>query len=424
LKINEIMEASSSIVDFTPSSFTAHDIRYEIPALLTNPSVKVLHLPTDRLDEASIKCILMMLLRDDVGPCIEELRLSHVPIRGENSDRDGRKHSKSPFTQIVSSLKQSTGIKKLTITDTTFNANDTSAVSSILYDIKSLRSLVLRQCGIDYKAASKIACALASNTSVQLFDFSNNPIGNRGVSALAVALEINTSIKKLKLSGTHLGIEGAVAIASVITNNSTLEVLDLSRNSIGDMGSSKIAIALKSNKSVRQLSLRQNFLSDIGAMCISLSLYDNKNLQTILGCNHSIRYLNLCNNEVGKKCMLDIETARRMNLHESEKETIRQKVAFFLNNPSNTSYFGNSMTVECMPYLLSAISNTENITSLYNVVKYVNMPELFEPKSCTGCADSIFSNETDTPSASDKNIAIPAIVQVDDCEPSSALSMN
>lgn len=418
------MEASSSKVDFTPSSFTAHDIRYEIPALLTNPSVKSLHLPTDRLDEASTKCILMMLERDDVGPCIEELCLSHVPIPGENrdSDRDGRKHgNKLPFTRIVLALKHSTGIKKLTIADTTFNANDTSAVASILYDIKSLRSLVLRQCGIDYKATSKIACALASNTSVQLFDFSNNPIGNRGVSALAVALEINTTLKKMKLSGTRLGIEGAVAIASVITNNSTLEVLDLSRNSVGDMGSSKIAIALKSNKSVRQLSLRQNCLSDIGAMCISLTLYDNKNLQTILGCNHSIRYLNLSNNEVGRKCMLDIETARRMNLFESEKETIRQKVAFFLNNPSNTSYFGDSMTVECMPYLLSAISNTENITSLYNVVKYVNMPDLFEPKSCTGCADSIFSNETDTPSAFDKNIAIPAIVQVDDCEPSSLL---
>jgi len=384
------MAVSSIKVDFTPSIFTARDIRYEIPALLTNPSVKALHLPTDRLDDACANCILMILERDDFGPCIEELHLSHELVPRENSDRDRRKHSESIFTRIVLALKHCTDLNKLKIAETTFTANITSAVSSILYDIKSPRSLVLRQCGIDYKAALKISCALASNTSVQLFDFSNNPIGDRGVSALAVALEINTIIKKIKLSGTHLGIEGAVAIALVITNNSTLEVLDLSRNSIGDLGSSKIAIALKSNNSVRQLSLRQNCLSDVGAMCILLSLYDHKNLQTILECNHSIRYLNLSNNDMSKKCMLDIETARRMNLHQSDNETIREKVAFFLTNPRNASCFRDSMTVKYMPYLPSAISNTENITSLYNVVKYVNMPALFEPKPCTGFADSIF----------------------------------
>jgi len=413
------MAASSNKIDFTPSSFTARSIRYEIPALLTNPSVKALHLPTDRLDEACTKCIVMVIERDDVGPRIEDLHLSH--IQGGDNDRDGRKHSEAPFIKIILALKQSIRIKKLSISETALNANEISAVASILYDTKSLRSLVLRQCGIDYKAASKISCALASNGSVQSFDFSNNPIGNRGVSALAVALEINTTIKKLKLSGTHLGIEGAVAIASVITNNSTLEVLDVSRNSIGDMGSSKIAVALKSNKSLRQLSLRQNYLSDVGAMCISLSLYDLKNLRAVLGCNHNIRYLNLSNNEVSRKCLLDIETARRMNLLESEKGTIRQKVAFFLSDPSNTSCFGDEITVKCMPNLLSAIGNTENATPLYHLVKNVNMPALFEPKPCTGTADSIFSIENGTTSSFGEKPAFPAYVEAGTCEPYSPL---
>ena len=385
------------------------------------PFPLALHLSTDRLDEACTKCIVMMLEQDNFGPRIEELHLTHIP--DENSEHHSRNRNKAPLIQIVLSLKHSTRIKKLVISETALNANEISAVASILYDIKSLRSLVLRQCSIDHRAASKISCALASNKSVESFDFSNNPLGSRGVSALAVALEINTTIKKLKLSGTHLGIEGAVAIASVITSNSTLEVLDLSRNSIGDMGSSKIAIALRSNKAVRQLSLRQNALSDVGALCILLSLYDSKNLQAILNCNHSIRYLNLSNNEVGRKCLLNIETARRMNLPESEKETIGQKVAFFLNNQSNTSCFGDGMTVKCMPYLLSAVGNTENITPIYNLVKNVNMPAIFEPKSCTSkgsAADSIFSSENSA-STHGKKTGIPTFVQVDACQPYSSL---
>lgn len=289
--------------------------------------------------------------RDDVGPRIEELHLSHIP--GES--KEGRKHGVTPLVQIITSLKHNQ-IRKLILSETDLNAHEVSVVASILYDIKSLSSLVLRQCGIECKAATKISCALASNASVQLFDFSNNPIGNRGVSALAVALEINTTIRKLKLSGTNLGIEGAVAIASAITNNSTLEVLDLSRNSIGDMGSSKIAVALKSNKSIRQLSLRQNYLSDIGAMCILLALYDAKTPQTIIDCNHSICYLNLSNNDLGRKCVLDIETARRFNLLKSEKETMQQKVAFFLNDQTNLSCFGESMTVKKKTSRLSTTS--------------------------------------------------------------------
>lgn len=409
------MMASSSKIDFTPSSFTEREIRYEIPALLTNQSIKVLHLPTDRLDQACTKCIVMILERDDVGPQIEELHLSHTR-RDENNGRSN-KNSESPFIQIVQSLKHSTRIKKLVISETPLDASEISAVASILYDIKHLSSLVLRQCGIDHKGASKIACALASNKSVKSFDFSSNPVGNRGASALCVALEINTTIKKIKLSGAHLGIEGAVAIASAITSNSSLEVLDLSRNAIGDMGCSKIAIALKSNKCLQQLSLRQTSLSDIGALCVLLSIYDPKNLQTIIGCNHSVRYLNLNNNEVRRKCLLDIETARSMNLLQTEQERIRQKVAFFLNDESNTSCFKDGMTFKCTPYLLSAVGKNDNITALYHVLKNVHMPAMFEPKPCTGSPDSLFSNENND-ADQEKNRDIPSFIQVDACHPS------
>lgn len=419
------MPSLSSKVDFTSSSFTEREIRYEIPSLLTNSSAKVLHLPVDRLDEASTKCVVMILERDDVGPQIEELHLSHSRS-GENSGRGRRKYEDTPFTQIIASLIKSTRVKKLVISETALNyASEISAVATMLYDVKSLRSLVLRQCGLDHKAVTKLSCALASNTSLESLDISNNPIGNRGASGLGVGLEINTSLKKLKLSGTQFGIEGAVAIATALKSNSTLEVLDLSRVPIGDTGASKIAMAMKSNNTLRQLGLRETSLSDVGALCILLSIYDCKSLNAILKCNHSLRYLNLSNNEVSRKSIRDIDTALTMNLlqgqgmshAQTEKGVIRQKISFFLNAESNTSCFGENMTLQCMPHLLSAIGNNENMTSLYNVVKRVNMPTMFELRHPpSGSADSLFSNETnrkpDRNGSHDKNNCIPAFIEL------------
>ncbi|KAL9181459.1 hypothetical protein ACHAXT_010264 [Thalassiosira profunda] len=407
-------------VDFTAPAFTPREIRYEVPALLASPDVKVLHLPVNRLDGASAKCIAMMLENDAFGPQIEELHLSDTQRCSDASD-DGASHDgKSSFTRIASSLKCSS-VKKLVLSETPVDHSQISALASMLYDVQSLKTLVVRQCGLDHRAATKISCALASNKSVESFDFSNNPLGNRGIASLAVALEINTTLKKLKLSGTHTGIEGAVAISQAIkSSNSSIEVLDLSRNAFGDMGASKLAIALKSNKVIRQLSLRQTQLSDVGALCILLSLYDDKSLQSIINCNHAVRYINLSSNdEVTKKCLLDIEAARTMNLQPTELETVREKVAFFLNEESNTSYFGDEasgdgIALKCMPNLLSAIGSTGKVTALYNVVRNVHMPALYESKPCVS-ADSLFSNDENDATDHKKKDAVPAFIQIDSC---------
>lgn len=383
LAATKSMAASSSRVDFTPLRFTSRAIRYEIPALLTNTEVKSLHLPVDRLDEDSSKCIIMMLKQHDFGPRVEEIHLSRIP--DENSHHD-RRHRAS-LVRIVLSLKHSAQLKKLVISETSLNDNEISAVASMLYDSKSLRSLVLRQCDIDHRSASTIACALTKNTALESCDFSNNPIGDAGVSALAVLLERNASVKKMKLSGTRLGPKGAAAIAPAISSDSHLEVLDLSRNSIGDVGSGKIAVALKSNKKMRQLSLRQNDLSDVGGLCLLLSLYDGNNLPSIVDSNHTLHHLILSHNKVGRKCLRDIERVRSMNLLESERETIRQKVAFFLTDRARASGFGGDVMTKmptlarCMPDLLAVVANTEHITALYHLVKAVDPSILFEPKN-------------------------------------------
>ena len=276
-----------------------------------------------------------------------------------------------------------------------------------------------------HRGATKISCALASNKSLVSFDFSNNLIGNKGASSLCVGLEINTTLKKLKLSGANVGIEGAIAIASAISNNSSLEVLDLSRNRIGDMGASKIAIALKSNNTLHQLSLRQNSISEVGALCISLALYDPKHLERILSNNHSIRYLNLNDNEVSRKCLSGIEYQLRMNLRQTEKETVRMKVSFFLRDERATSCFveDDTWTLQCMPSLISSITNTDTahslsgqMTSLYNLLRNVHMPVMFETRQRRQqnvlATDSLFSDDNIN-SIRSKDDAIPSFIQID-----------
>ena len=455
--------SSSSKIDFR-LCLTAHEIRYEIPALITNKSTKaVLHVPTDCLDDASTKCIVLVLQRDDIGPRIDELHLSHSQTNDEENVRTrtrckDKDRNEDPFFQIIQSLKQSIQIQKLVISDTSLNISEISALSSVLYDISSLSSLVLRQCSIDHRyvrfrvyhiityglhcliscyfslnnthrGATKISCALASNKSLISFDFSNNPIGNKGASSFCVGLEINTTLKKLKLSGANVGIEGAISIASAISNNSSLEVLDLSRNRIGDMGASKIAIALKSNNTLHQLSLRQNSISEVGALCISLALYDPKHLQRILSNNHSIRYLNLNDNEVSRKCLSGIECQLRMNLRQTEKETVRMKVSFFLRDERATSCFvedDKTWTLPCLPYLISSIGKTDTayslsgqMTSLYNLLRNVHMPAMFETRQRQQnvlATDSLFSDDNIN-SIRSKDDAIPSFIQIDQAAP-------
>mmetsp|Transcript_10167 Transcript_10167/g.21847 ORF Transcript_10167/g.21847 Transcript_10167/m.21847 type:complete len:469 (-) Transcript_10167:2059-3465(-) len=363
-QLNAIKSTIES-VDFTAQSFSEHDIRCQLPALLVNPSVKVLHMPLNRLDHVSAKCIAMMLERNDVGvgPPVEELHLSHVHEKGDEPTCEG-------FIEIISALGNSTRVKKLVISDPNLNYSEVSSISSILFNIKSLSSLVLRDCGINHKGLSKISCAIASNESLESLDVSNNPLGNGGISSLVVALEINARIKKLKISGTQMGgVEGGNAIATLLTGNSPLEVLDLSRNHIGDIGASKIAIGLKSNKSLLQLSMRRNALSTVGILCFQLALFNSKNIGTIIKSNHTLRYLNIDNNICENEEVSKVLGFVRMNLPRLEKEVISGKLAWFLSFEHGASDL-EEIGVGCTPLLLSSIGKTGNLKAMNYLLKH------------------------------------------------------
>jgi Ran GTPase-activating protein (RanGAP) involved in mRNA processing and transport len=170
-----------------------------------------------------------MMMKNNVGPPIEELHLSDLPTEEQQIEAELKRKISS---MIISSLKQNKKIKKLLIApQAVLHQSIPSSIATILYDNTVLKSLILRGCGISHVGATKISCALASNTSITVIDLSNNSLG-KGICSVALALELNNTIQKLKLSGTGTGREGGEAIVEALTVNKSLAVLDMGRNSL------------------------------------------------------------------------------------------------------------------------------------------------------------------------------------------------
>lgn len=397
-------------VDLRPSTFTSIAIRnVMLPLMTTSLSIRVLHLPMDRIDLVCAKSIMIMM-ENNVGPPIEELHLSNLPEEDHNSESG---HSRKISSMIISSLKQNKRIKKLFFApqaQAVLHQSVPSSIAAILYDNTVMKSLILRGCGISHAGATRISCALANNASITVLDLSNNPLSNTGICSVALALELNTTIQKLKLSGTDIGREGGEAMVEALGINKSLQVLDMSRNSLDDQVITKLARSLKQNKSLRQLSLRSNTFSTIGGICLSFALYDSANLQTVLECNHTLQYLvlDINSNKLSRDCLKHANKALRMNARSStENEVIRKKVSsFLLESESNSlclrDHFKEKTTLQRLLLLPNVLWSMNNSTSvLYYLLKNLavhsviatSCPGVIPPIITTSSSDSMFSTD-------------------------------
>lgn len=74
-------EKSIDTVDLRSSEFTTTAIRTVLLPLLTNSSVRSLYLPIDRVDLICAKTLVIMI-QNNIGPPIEDLYLSNMPLEG------------------------------------------------------------------------------------------------------------------------------------------------------------------------------------------------------------------------------------------------------------------------------------------------------------------------------------------------------
>ena len=116
-----------------------------------------------------------------------------------------------------------------------------------------LRVLNLGVCDVTAETAKDLACALTSNTTIEILRLSSNRIGPAGAEALADALMRNRTVREIYLCTNGVG-EGAVAFVPVIESNMQLVELDLDQNGISSQSQAILDTANKHRK--RPLRLR------------------------------------------------------------------------------------------------------------------------------------------------------------------------
>ncbi|CAM9228251.1 unnamed protein product [Ectocarpus sp. 13 AM-2016] len=95
-----------------------------------------------------------------------------------------------------------------------------------------LRTLLLRDVGMDDGEAEGVASFLALSVRLENLDLSENQLHVRGARYLAGALHLNGSLSSLLLGHNRIGNEGALLLAASVPHAASLVELDVSSNGL------------------------------------------------------------------------------------------------------------------------------------------------------------------------------------------------
>ena len=130
-------------------------------------------------------------------------------------------------------------------------------------------------------AVTRLAAALAENTTLQSLRLEFNNIGPVGAEHIGIALAENKTLQSLDLGYNKIGPDGTRHIGAALTKNETLQSLDLCANNIDSVGAEHIGLALAQNKSLQSLDLGCNNIGRDGARHIGAALEKNTTLQSL-----------------------------------------------------------------------------------------------------------------------------------------------
>lgn len=175
---------------------------------------------------------------------------------------------------ILSTLHMNPQLVDLEPCGTSTGRNGIAAVASFSpRSSTELRSLDLRNNGIDDEGVKHLTLALAKNGTLQKLDLSHNAsITIRGWLAVSALLESpKSNLQELSLCNNEIDDEGAISFANALTNNCTLKALDLNSNySITNKGWSAFSKILCGTSTINRTYFSNHTIESVSGYSDSL----------------------------------------------------------------------------------------------------------------------------------------------------------
>ena len=136
-----------------------------------------------------------------------------------------------------------------------------SLISEAVRDTVTLKTLILRKCGITSRGAEDLSRALAQNSSLEKLDIGGNSLGDEGISHVAEALKQNTQLKELWIGNCGMTDKGAASLASALSVNNSLKMLHMGgdKRALTEDGLSTISQSLANKSEFVKLAISMGF---------------------------------------------------------------------------------------------------------------------------------------------------------------------
>lgn len=201
---------------------------------------------------------------------------------------------------VAEALTSNRTIRQLIVNNCGFSLNAAIAVATSLGKQSKMGALVLEELQIDRPCLKEAVgeeavdhfarvCGNTNVTSLAALSIKFYGIGDLGARLLGQALTRNVSLVSLNLESNKIGAIGAEALASCIILQAKspsaagpgLKSLRMSYNQIGDDGAIALAEALTQSSTLLELSLKNNSIRRAGLVKIAESLLVNQTIEAI-----------------------------------------------------------------------------------------------------------------------------------------------
>lgn len=172
--------------------------------------------------------------------------------------------SEIPFTEphvemMAALLRKAERLKKLSLCFCFGEGVDLSRIAEALAHNTTLQELKFEACEANMVTLFR---ALAANTTLRLLDLDKSTMSGSSATALANALRQNKGLRTLAME--HCSVDDGMArkFAGAIIQNDALETFELTENRVGALGIAAFCTALKKNHALKRVSFGMFLATD------------------------------------------------------------------------------------------------------------------------------------------------------------------